>query len=474
MTTNLSAKEKGKKTARDFLYKLADSFEVKSKKQDGGTTSSPKSSTPSSVDHLSTKFETLAMSESPEYVHHSHFVGGFRPIVQGELRRGNNGNMASTSAPALPVPFGISSHIERPQSLTMQMALAPEQFSPLINRIHSNPFPSSCSEQAQEGRNLRKLPAATAHTSISAVIKSNKSDVSRTSPRSPRKFTQVQCSGITKTGKRCNRQIKVNSPFSVRAHEDEDEDAIERFCYQHITTLLQESGFQSRKTDTWVKFGGMSLCARVFWYQRTYLMSSNADWIPHYLQPETQASLRAEMDKTRSQFDEPGYIYAFQIREHDNGFIKLKVGRTVNLVKRLDEWNKQCGSKEQTLKGFYPDVPESSRMKGRVKAGEKALWCHRLERLVHLELRDLASSLIYLDPAWPKVQSNTVDAISSTTEAIVSSKAAPVQACPDCGSMHKEIFEFRRWTGGENEGKEWERLVKPVIERWGMFVELYV
>ena len=93
---------------------------------------------------------------------------------------------------------------------------------------------------------------------------------------------------------------------------------------------------------------------------------------------------------------------------------------------------------------------------------------------MHLELRDLASSLIYLDPAWPKVQSNTVDAISSTTEAIVSSKAAPVQACPDCGSMHKEIFEFRRWTGGENEGKEWERLVKPVIERWGMFVELYV
>lgn len=67
--------------------------------------------------------------------------------------------------------------------------------------------------------------------------------------------------------------------------------------------------------------------------------------------------------------------------------IKLKVGRAVNLVKRIDQWGKQCGSKEQVLRGFYPGIVEpdnnagdgsSSLMKGRVIAGEKGPWCHRL------------------------------------------------------------------------------------------------
>ena len=61
--------------------------------------------------------------------------------------------------------------------------------------------------------------------------------------------------------------------------------------------------------------------------------------------------------------------------------IKLKVGRAVNLVKRIDQWGKQCGSKEQVLRGFYPgsvETDETSLMKGRVIAGEKGPWCHRL------------------------------------------------------------------------------------------------
>lgn len=39
-----------------------------------------------------------------------------------------------------------------------------------------------------------------------------------------------------------------------------------------------------------------------------------ADWIPSYLQQETQVSLRVEMEKARSQSDVPGYIYTFEIR----------------------------------------------------------------------------------------------------------------------------------------------------------------
>lgn len=112
------------------------------------------------------------------------------------------------------------------------------------------------------------------------------------------------------------------------------------------------------------------------------------------------------MEKPRSQADVPGYIYTFEIRDPKTpSKVHLKVGRAVNLVKRIDQWGKQCGSKEQVLRGWWPGTVEdddgggaNSLMKGRVKAGDKGPLCHRLERLVHLELADLAVNSPYLDP----------------------------------------------------------------------------
>ncbi len=92
------------------------------------------------------------------------------------------------------------------------------------------------------------------------------------------------------------------------------------------------------------------------------------------------------------------------------------------------------------------------------------------ERLIHIELADLVSSCIYLAPSWPSVK---VDAPSSTSES-KSNDPKNATACPDCGSIHKEIFEFKRWKRGKYKGREWDQLVKPVVERWGKFVELYV
>lgn len=124
------------------------------------------------------------------------------------------------------------------------------------------------------------------------------------------------------------------------------------------------------------------------------------DWIPAYLQSDTQTSLRVEMEKPRSQSDVPGYIYTFEIRgtmicltgltfihlsefieEDEVDTIKLKVGRAVNVVKRIDEWGKQCGSKEHVMRGFYPggvEAAKASMMKGRAMAGEPGPSCHRL------------------------------------------------------------------------------------------------
>jgi hypothetical protein len=73
--------------------------------------------------------------------------------------------------------------------------------------------------------------------------------------------------------------------------------------------------------------------------------------------------------------------------------VHLKVGRAINLVKRLDEWGKQCVSREVILRGWWPGTVEDndqdsnnsvngsvSLMKGRIKPGEKGKYCHRLER----------------------------------------------------------------------------------------------
>ncbi|KAF9483880.1 hypothetical protein BDN70DRAFT_903994 [Pholiota conissans] len=338
------------------------------------------------------------------------------------------------------------------------MALRPpgEDFTP--QRPHSNPEapspirPSISSTSSTPSKPSRNTPASCPST----PVKCSKA-TSPSSPSTP-KTGQEQCAGITKAGKRCARMVKAKAPLSAfDSDEGESSSSIPRFCFQHKKELMGPTGYYARKNGEWVEF---------------------EDWIPAYLQEETQVSLRVEMEKTRTQSDVKGYIYTFEIREPgDAEIIKLKVGRTVNLVKRIDQWGKQCGSKEQVLRGFYPgtvepdeDGNEGSLMKGRVKAGDKGPWCHRLERLVHLELADLACTTVYLQSAWPHIESPPpADKISATSKD--SNLTAP---CLDCGSMHKEIFEFKRWTKGKYRGKEWEQLVKPVIERWGKFVELYV
>ncbi|KIK61106.1 hypothetical protein GYMLUDRAFT_43205 [Collybiopsis luxurians FD-317 M1] len=222
---------------------------------------------------------------------------------------------------------------------------------------------------------------------------------------------QIQCSGVTKAGKRCTRMVK-GGPALVRvwgtgvaAAPDSSINTsaaggVERFCHQHAKELLSPSGFYARKQNgqgqgrqEWINF---------------------ADYIPPYLHPDTQVALRVEMEKPRSQSDVEGFIYTFEIRNPKDPSpptISLKVGRAVNVVKRLSQWGKQCGSKEQVLRGWYPGEVDhdfddednavgQSMMKGRVKAGGRGVWCHRLERLIHLELADLAVNSPYLEPGW--------------------------------------------------------------------------
>lgn len=40
--------------------------------------------------------------------------------------------------------------------------------------------------------------------------------------------------------------------------------------------------------------------------------------------------------------------------------------------------------------------------------------------------------------------------------------------------MHKEIFSFERFPPGKRKGQEWELVVRPILKKWGKFVEEHV
>ena len=155
------------------------------------------------------------------------------------------------------------------------------------------------------------------------------------------------------------------------------------------------------------------------------------------------------MRTKHSAADVPGYIYAFEIDGETSTLtsfvyvlseacldttrsdvVHIKVGRAVKLTKRLAEWDKQCQSKQTHLRGFWPstkDADDGNLGRGRVQVGDPASWCHKLERLIHLELADLAVNAPYLDPGYPNIKGGTG---SANDRATVVSRSP----CPDCES----------------------------------------
>ena len=141
--------------------------------------------------------------------------------------------------------------------------------------------------------------------------------------------------------------------------------------------------------------------------------------------------------------------------------VHIKVGKSVNLVKRLDEWTKQCG-KHPVLRGYWPTAGgNDSLLSGCTVPGTPGPLMGRLERLVHLELADLALAAPYLEGG----------AAPAKTKARV--LARPRVVCK-CGRVHQEIFSFTRAKRGQYKDAVWEELVWPVIRRWGLFVEQFV
>ncbi|OCB89665.1 hypothetical protein A7U60_g3142 [Sanghuangporus baumii] len=223
-----------------------------------------------------------------------------------------------------------------------------------------------------------------------------------------------------------------------------------------------QTGFYTSTKGKWVKY---------------------SDFIPRYLQSETQLALRREMTKPVSESDEYGYVYAYLIEDEDMPFIlRIKIGRTVDVQARLNTWKRECGKTNLKLIGWYPGNIEDENLganlsrKNRFEPGERGKYCHRLERLVHIELADLVMHTPYLNadlsnaiptagPPRPQTGRPSPLALNVLQKANA--------ACRLCMKVHKEIFPFIRPEDGPYKSLEWEKIVKPVIRKWGRFLNKY-
>lgn len=219
-------------------------------------------------------------------------------------------------------------------------------------------------------------------------------------------------------------------------------------------------------------------------------------WMPSTLSPRTTSALLTELSKPISEADDTGYIYMFWVTpptttrsntqppvpgdiassllppassnslrpppqsrsasdairaardlnvltsnptSDEPGTIRLKIGRTSNVHRRLNEWTRQC-SHDLTLIRYYPYTPSSSASSSPARAppsrksqsphlvpGRKVPHVHRVERLIHLELTDL--------------------------------RVRDLGQCGECGKEHREWFEVEA-------AKEALRRVDECVRRW--------
>lgn len=189
--------------------------------------------------------------------------------------------------------------------------------------------------------------------------------------------------------------------------------------------------------------------------------------IPPSLSPKTTSLLLAELSKPISAADDPGYIYMFWLTSESDPSkpdddvastilessptntrrgnealhrytsqrgprkptqpqsVLLKIGRAVNVHRRLSQWTKQCAY-NITLIRYYPYNEARSPVAASVPP-RKVPHAHRVERLIHLELAE--------------------------------KRVVDQGPCGTCGKEHREWFEIEATQNGL-------RAVDEVVRRW--------
>ncbi|KAG2114799.1 uncharacterized protein F5147DRAFT_822334 [Suillus discolor] len=170
----------------------------------------------------------------------------------------------------------------------------------------------------------------------------------------------------------------------------------------------------------------------------------------------------------------PGYVYALNVFDPENeGKLSLKIGYSKDVKKRHAEWKNKCRSSIKDVRGWWPQTIIEAKDDDELaiqklirdnRQGDKGPMAEHLERLVHIELKDLATHAAYLHPDFPDVHFSDIPR----------QPKVDLKPCRDCnGTKHKEVFSFTRVKEGEFFGREWEDIVKPVIRKWGLFLKTY-
>ncbi|KAF8601882.1 hypothetical protein BDV93DRAFT_509725 [Ceratobasidium sp. AG-I] len=191
-------------------------------------------------------------------------------------------------------------------------------------------------------------------------------------------------------------------------------------------------------------------------YDKFYDQKEPHDWreyIPTSLSAKTRHDLWVEMQKPVGDAN-IGYIYAYEILSRSKPYtsriwfevpltvasvdkntkthIYMKVGYSNNPVKRMGEWERQCKSNEIVLRGVWPKREGSGNelTPNSKDWGKPSRYCTRLERLISLELRDVARHSPHLYDGKllkPAVLESTVPCSS-----------------PKCRKRHREIYAIGR------------------------------
>ncbi|GAC71262.1 hypothetical protein PANT_2d00025 [Moesziomyces antarcticus T-34] len=220
------------------------------------------------------------------------------------------------------------------------------------------------------------------------------------------------------------RRQRLASPASKDAADDIDE----VYCFQHVAEVNKTTGFYPGTRSSASDFVQFS------------------DWFGTVeLSEHAQALLRRAMSRPPTDFDraEQGYIYIYELRDRSSAtHLCLKVGRTVNVFRRLGQWRTRCYSKDPLLRAFHPSAHDQGMLSGAdaVEAPGVVL-SHRWETLVHLEL----------------------DAVGKRV----------LEVCHDCGTRHREIFMIPRsprLQHGQEQADGFE-VVQRVVHKWMRFVQ---
>lgn len=404
--------------------------------------------------------------------------------------------VSSSSATQLPRPPDISSRyppnlqpalvkMTGSQSQPYPWELVPQQ-RPLqaatVQRVQSSSLPSSPqppTELIASKHGLSVLPVTPPRQSKTARQATPASPLSPTSAASFTKdlsdpLVPNQCWGIKQDGSRCTRKIRVGSSpakspsrslqasrqrdrlhspakekanvasvtfrsddstdnsFSRRASSaprDFLEEVEELYCFQHVAEVNKTPGFYPS--------GNSNTAA-----SRSLYIHFD-DWFKTVeLNKHTQALLRRCMSQQPSDVDrvERGYIYIYELRDRSNAtHVCLKVGRTVNVFRRLGQWRSQCQSKDPLLRAFLPtsDHKKQGLLSGADAPDAPAVsHSHKWERLVHLELTDFGKR---------------VD-----------------DHCQDCGSKHREIFMIPRHITTSQDGFQ---VTVRIVRKWLKFTQ---